>query len=92
MLSAETPGATASFQFAGTAVGLFVAAGPDAGVIEFQIDGGQFRRQGLFTPWSPQLHIPWAYVLDADLAHEPKSTGTAVRIVRLIVNESCLSE
>jgi sialidase-1 len=48
-------------------VGLFVAAGPDAGAIEWSIDGGDFARQDLFTPWSAGLHLPWAYVLAAGL-------------------------
>ena len=99
MLIAETPGEQCRFAFEGTAVGIFVAAGPDAGTVEFQLDGGAWRKQNLFTTWSPTLHIPWAYVLDADLApgqHElvmrvsadadPKSTGHAVRIAHLLVN------
>ena len=76
-----------------------MAAGPDAGTLEFQLDGGTWRTQNLFTTWSPTLHIPWAYVLDADLQpghHElviragaeadPKSTGHAIRIAHLLAN------
>ncbi len=99
MLVSETAGAECRFAFEGTAVGIFVAAGPDAGVVEFQLDGGAWRRQNLFTNWSSTLHIPWAYVLDADLAPGPhevtlrvsaekdeKSSGHAVRVVHLLVN------
>ena len=99
MLVSESPGATARFRFEGTAVGIFVAAGPDAGTVEFSTDGGEFRSLDLFTRWSPKLHIPWACVLDADLApgaHElvlriserrnPQSTGTAVRVCHMLVN------
>lgn len=99
MLVGETPGEECRFAFEGTAVGIFVAAGPDAGTVEFQVDGGAWRQRNLFTTWSATLHIPWAYVLDADLQagrHElamrvsagadPKSTGHAVRIAHLLVN------
>ena len=87
MLIGETAGEECRFAFEGTAVGIFVAAGPDAGVVEFRVDGGEWRKQNLLTNWSKTLHIPWAYVLDADLGagrHEltmrvsrrdPMSTG-----------------
>ena len=99
MLIGETPGEECQFAFEGTAVGIFVAAGPDAGMVEFRIDGGAWRKQNLFTNWSATLHIPWTYVLDADLSpgrHElvmrvaadadAKSTGHAVRIAHLLAN------
>ncbi len=91
VMEGTTPGAILTVPFAGTAVGLFVAAGPDAGVVEFSIDGGAFREQRLATQWSPRLHIPWAYVLDGDLAdgrHELRlrvKSGT-VRIVHFLAN------
>jgi sialidase-1 len=95
MLVSETPGEECRFGFEGSAVGIFVAAGPDAGVVEYQIDGGAWRRQNLFTQWSSGLHIPWAYVLDADLElgrHElamrvaAEGGGHAVRVVNFLVN------
>ncbi|MDD5679155.1 MAG: GDSL-type esterase/lipase family protein [Kiritimatiellae bacterium] len=98
-LVAEQPGATLTLRFKGTAVGLFVAAGPDAGTVEYRIDGGAFASRNLYTPWSGGLHLPWAQVLTADLApgrHElalriaqeadPKSKGHAVRIIHFLVN------
>ena len=91
MLVSETPREECRFRFEGTAVGIFVAAGPDAGTLEFRIDGAPWRSQKLFTNWSKSLHIPWAYVLDGDLAparHELAmrvSTGTA-RVAHLLVN------
>jgi lysophospholipase L1-like esterase len=81
----------AEFRFEGTAVGVFVAAGPDAGTLEFRIDGGPVRTLSLATQWSPRLHIPWAYVLDADLAPGPHelrmrmATG-AMRAAHMLVN------
>lgn len=99
MLIAEQPGAALRFDFEGTAVGLFVAAGPDAGTIEYRVDQGPWKTRDLFTPWSGQLHLPWAYVLEADLtsashtlylrvaktAHA-SSVGHAVRIAHFLVN------
>ena len=100
MLVGQTPGDSFSFTFAGRAVGVFVAAGPDAGTIEYSIDGAEYKRQNLFTKWSKGLHIPWVYVLESELTtgeHEIRirvsatknatSQGTACRIVNLLVNE-----
>ncbi|MFA7005767.1 MAG: alpha/beta fold hydrolase [Verrucomicrobiia bacterium] len=99
MLVAEEPGAALTLKFMGTAVGVFVAAGPDAGIVEFCIDGKPWRSLDLFTHWSGGLHIPWAYVLDAELAPGPheltlrmsdkknaESKGHAARIVNFLVN------
>ena len=99
MLVAEQPGAHLRLRFTGTAVGVFVAAGPDAGAVEYRIDGGAASRRELFTPWSPGLHLPWAQVLGADLAEgehqleltvaadaDPRSRGHAVRVAHFLVN------
>ena len=99
MLVATQPGAELAFPFEGIGVGLFVAAGPDAGMIEYQIDDRPMKTLDLFTQWSSQLHLPWAYVLDAELApgrhtlriktldaKNPKSTGHAVRVRYFLVN------
>ena len=68
MLVAEQPGATCELSFQGSAIGLLVAAGPDAGVIEWSVDGAEFQRCDLRTRWSGQLHLPWAYVLADELS------------------------
>ena len=100
MAVAEMPGATLSFNFTGSAVGIFVAAGADAGTVEYRIDDGPWQERDLFTPWSRSLHIPWAHVLAAELAEgghtltlrtaESKNAGSAghaVRIVHFLVND-----
>lgn len=100
MLVGVKPEDTFSLKFSGRAVGIFVTAGPDAGVIEFAIDGGPFKKVDLFTKWSQGLHIPWVHVLESELkpvAHEiviriapdknRNSKGHACRIVNLLVNE-----
>jgi sialidase-1 len=93
------PGAAFEFSFMGTGCGLFIAAGPDAGRIEFSIDGGEYRPLETFTHWSSGLHLPWALILDDNLKpgphtakvriaadHDPKGTGTALRVFHLLLN------
>jgi len=99
VLRADEPGAMLKLKFTGTAVGVFVTCGPDVGIIEFSIDNSAFRQIDQFTQWSSRLHLPWAYVLDAELesgAHEltlrttdrrnPNSLGNACRIVHFLAN------
>jgi len=99
VLKADRPGAELRLKFEGTAVGVFVTCGPDAGVIEYSIDRSPFRQIDQFTQWSSNLHLPWCYVLDAELSsgsHEmvlrttdkknPKSRGHACRIVYFLAN------
>jgi len=99
MLVSTQPGATLTWKFKGTTVGIFAVAGPDAGIVEYSIDGGKFKSQPLRTKWSARLHLPRVYILDGDLPpgkHEltlrvsktkdKKSRGHAVRIVHLLAN------
>jgi len=68
MLIAEEPGSTLQLKFKGKAVGIAVAAGGDAGIIDFRINQGEWQQLNLFTPWSNQLHLPWYYTLSDELA------------------------
>lgn len=99
MLIAREAGATLDFTFRGNAVGIAIAAGPDAGIIEYRIDNRNWQKQDLFTPWSQQLHLPWYYTLAAGLTDgkhvlqlrtvgekNPKSSGNACRIRYFFVN------
>jgi len=99
VLQATRPGATLTLQFQGPSIGLFVNSGADAGLVEFSIDGSPFRTRDLFTHWSQSLHLPWAVMLDGDLApgnhtltlrvsesRHSRSCGNAVRIVHFLVN------
>lgn len=67
MLVGEYPGKIIKFQFKGNAVGIAVAAGPDAGIIEYSVDNSEWETQDLFTRWSSQLHLPWYYTLASGL-------------------------
>jgi lysophospholipase L1-like esterase len=99
VLEATEAGAELQITFTGTAAGVFVAAGPDAGILETSVDGQPFTRTDLFTKWSAGLHLPWAFVLQDDLnegkhtmtiriskEHNQASKGNACRIVHFIVN------
>lgn len=101
MLVATEPGASFTLEFDGRAVGLFITAGPDAGVISYRIDDGPAKTRDLFTKWSRGLHIPWVVILENELAlgshkitiettneKNSLSRGHACRIVHLLVNES----
>ena len=94
----DQPGCRLTLPFEGTAVGLYLAAGPDAGTVDYRIDGGAVRRRGLFTPWSAGLHLNTLEVLADGLApgpHElrlwlasasnPASRGQAARIAHFAV-------
>lgn len=99
MLVATKPGAELTFPFHGRCIGILVAAGPDAGQIEFSIDDGAFVKRDMFTRWSRGLHLPWSYVLASELGegahrlrlrvgtgHHGSSLGHAVRIAYFLTN------
>ena len=56
------------YDFEGRGIGLLITSGPDAGVIEFSIDGGDFRELDRITRWSRCRHLPWALILAYDLS------------------------
>jgi sialidase-1 len=98
-LIASEPGAALNFEFTGTAVGICIASGPDAGKIEYSIDGGAFKTKDLYTKWSSFLHLPWYVMLDDELKNRKhsiviristdkneKSKGHAARILHFLVN------
>ena len=67
ILEALTPGAELSLKFEGTAVGIYCLAGPNAGIIEYKVDGGKFKTLDLYTKWSSGLYIPWVYMFETEL-------------------------
>ena len=78
MLVGQQTGDSFNLSFNGKAVGIMVAAGPDAGMIEFSIDGRKVETLDLFTAWSSHLYLPWYYTLAAEL--EPGSHTLWLRI------------
>jgi lysophospholipase L1-like esterase len=97
MLTATEPGAEASLQFEGTAVGAYVVAGPDAGIVEASVDGGLFRSVDLYHHFSKGLHYPRTVMFGTELkpgphtlvlkvSSESKSAGHAARIIQFVAN------
>ena len=97
MLSAPQPGAELSLSFSGTAVGAYVVAGPDAGILEASVDGGKMREVDLFHRYSRGLHYPRTVILATDLepgehtlvlrtSSRSKSKGHAARIMQFVAN------
>lgn len=100
MLVSEGVNGIMSFDFEGNAAGIAVAAGSDAGEIEYRIDRNPWQKQDLFTQWSSQLHLPWFYTLTCNLIpgkhrlqirvipeKNPQSKGNFCRIRYFYVNE-----
>ena len=67
-LCAVGAGAEFSFDFNGRTVGAFITSGPDAGVCECSIDGGEFKQIDLFKTHSGGLHYPWTVIFANELA------------------------
>ncbi|WP_259015760.1 SGNH/GDSL hydrolase family protein [Emticicia fluvialis] len=100
VLEATSPEALLTFEFTGNALGLSVVSGPDTGEISYKINNGPWQKMDLYTQWSSGLHLPWYKLLAAGLINKkhtlylkmsesknPKSTGTACRIVHFLVND-----
>lgn len=99
LLCASTPGASCTFEFSGSALGLYVLAGPDAGEVEYSVDGQPFRMAQLYHAYSSGLHYPRTVVLADELSSgehtatirvsankSPQSKGTAIRILEICQN------
>lgn len=99
LLAASEPGAELILEFTGTAIGAYVLAGPDAGMVEAVIDDGPPQQLDLYHRFSRGLHYPRTVVFDGDL--EPRehtlrlrisdkkneaSQGHAVRILQFAAN------
>lgn len=83
ILEASRPGAALKLKFTGKAIGLFVTSGPDAGMVEYSIDGSDFKSVDQFTQWSNQLHLPWLIMLEDELQE-----GKHILILRLATNKN----
>lgn len=94
LLCAEKPNAAGSIKFSGSVAAAYLLAGPDAGKLEFSIDGGEKQTADLYHPFSAGLHYPRTVIFADELADgdhtlsftvseekNEKSTGTAVRIL-----------
>ena len=99
MLICEEPGRILHMKFKGNVIGIAVAAGQDAGIIEYRIDKNRWHRLNLFTRWSNHIHLPWYYTLASGSTREEhqleikifkdkhkQSNGNACRIRYFFVN------
>lgn len=99
VLCCEKPNEELTLEFEGKAIGVFVLAGPDAGVLEYQIDDGPVGQAVLFHHHSQGLHYPRTVMFGDELGsgkHLLKlklsetvpagSKGTAARIMQFTVN------
>lgn len=99
LLCATEPGAELKLKFEGKAIGIFLLAGPDAGILEASVDGAPAKKFNLLHAYSSGLHYPRSIVFDADLApgshvltlklsDQTSSAikGTAARILKFCVN------
>jgi hypothetical protein len=99
MTVATEPGSTLDIRFSGNAVGLFVLAGPDAGMVEHSIDGGDWETADLYHRYSKGLHYPRTVVLKAGLEDGPHqvklrvmstkndaSNGNAIRVLEFVAS------
>jgi sialidase-1 len=99
MLIGNHPGKALELKFEGNSIGIAVAAGPDAGIIEYRIDKKEWTSLNLFTKWSMHLHLPWYYTLRTGLSRnehlleiritqtkDERSKGRACRIRYFYIN------
>jgi hypothetical protein len=97
ILSATESGAQLTLEFEGTAIGAYVLAGPDAGIVEASIDGAPAERVDLYHTFSKGLHYPRTMLFGHDLkpgkhmltlkvSAQTRSTGHAIRIMQFTAN------
>jgi lysophospholipase L1-like esterase len=94
LLHSETPGKPIRIKFEGQAIGAFVSAGPDAGILKFVIDGKHKGSVDLYHHYSRGLHYPRSVMFAHDLepgSHEIELSikagkRSAVRILEFCIN------
>ena len=99
LLTATASGPETEVKFKGRALGAYVLAGPDAGILEVSIDGGKWRSVNLYHRHSRGLHYPRTVMFVTDLktgahtakirlskASDARSRGTAARILQFVIN------
>ncbi len=100
IVEAVQPGAEMRVSFEGSAIGAFVVAGPDAGMVEASVDGGSIVKVNLFATHSKGLHYPRTVMFADSLSdgkhtlrlkvseeQDPQSKGHAFRALHFVVND-----
>lgn len=99
VLSSGDPGAEFGLSFKGKAIGICAVTGPDAGIIEYSIDGKYSGTVDLYTQWSSQYDLPWFVIFEDELSKSNhflklkisdkknmQSKGNACYILKFLVN------
>ncbi len=99
-IRADAPGNSLTLRFNGRAVGAFILAGPDAGIVETRIDGGAWKSHNLYHRFSSSLNYPRSVMFHTGLkrgehslelrisaATDARSKGHAATILNFEVNE-----
>jgi lysophospholipase L1-like esterase len=99
LLRGERIGDSMRIEFTGRAIGAFILAGPDAGMVTSRIDGGKEVSHDLFHRFSEKLNYPRSVMFRTGLkprkhvlelaiapAPNPKSRGNAANILFFEVN------
>lgn len=99
MLIGAKPGSSLTLPFKGTAIGMAIVSGPDAGIINYSIDGGAEKTMDLYTQYSSWLYLPWYVTFSTDLKRGPhtlklkidshknmNSKGTACQVIYFLTN------
>ena len=100
MIEGLKPGSELGFAFEGTAVGAYILAGPDAGMVEVSIDGEAPRKVNLFHKHSANLHYPRTVMFADTLSDgkhtlrlkiceemDEKASGQAFRALHFVLND-----
>ena len=74
LLVATEQGKVMKLKFKGTAIGMVALSGPDAGMIAYAIDGGNYKTFDLFTTNSPYQHLPRYFMLNPSLEANKEHT------------------
>jgi sialidase-1 len=94
-LIAEEPGAELEFSFEGRGCGLFITAGPDAGIVEACVDQGEWNE--VKTNPHQSLHLPQTIIINDQLqpghhiakvriSTSSKPGQSALRVFHLLAN------
>lgn len=99
LLCAKTSGAELTLNFDGKAVGAYILAGPDAGIVEASIDGQPSTKVNLYHRFSKGLHYPRTVIFASDLEpgqhtlklrtideKDTRSLGNALRVLRFVAS------
>ena len=99
LLCCDATNRETKISFRGSALGVYVLSGPDAGIIEVSVDGGLWQSHDLYHRYSRGLHYPRTVMLFSDLKagnhvaririkenSNKASKGSSARILQFTVN------